>query len=46
MASCWRENPRNRPTFTQLRKWMENLLHGVQDESNADYGYLEFKPGT
>lgn len=26
MSSCWRENPKDRPTFTEIRTLLEALL--------------------
>ena len=26
MLSCWKENPRSRPTFNELKEQLDNLL--------------------
>jgi hypothetical protein len=37
MTECWRENPTERPTFTDLRKNLDDLLLTEAGSAGADY---------
>ena len=39
MNQCWRENPADRPTFTQIRERLETMM--TQDNPYEDLEYLE-----
>jgi hypothetical protein len=45
MLDCWKENPEDRPSFIELRKYCDSLL--IKETNSSDY-YLDLsdKPGA
>lgn len=37
MVSCWKLSPKERPTFTELKISLENLLENVGDYLHLDF---------